>query len=318
MLRVRYISFCLLLCFWSVSILGQENLAFQAIHFQSASVFSKQSEEGNYIYTARKRAEKANGSINLFVLNREKKFNLSSFGFRFNAFFAQLFDKKIQIVRVVSLADLVEQTNALMAIHSDKMIGHLWFDSHGKFKKGFSLFNIGIDTLTCQNIKDYENVAYLEQLTAYCDEKSQITIGSCYGAATYNRPANQLVSASPMLGDSLLLAMSSIFSLSPIYGSESWIMVKPFNFGKEKGLSGFPIERRFTDEIYRPAWQSIGSWKKVEPGTQKLIPVHTAYLGKSGSLEFNQSDYLSSVKNQKKVNRKMKKLKPGRYDMSGK
>ena len=64
-----------------------------------------------------------------------------------------------------------------MEDYQDKMIRHLRFDSHGKYKTGFSMFNIGSDTLTIENIPDPVYAGKMEQLAAYCDESSQITIG---------------------------------------------------------------------------------------------------------------------------------------------
>jgi hypothetical protein len=203
-----------------------------------------------------------------------------------------------------------------MDANPEKMIKHLWFDSHGKYKKGKSLFTIGNDTLTIENILDPVFAGKLEQLTAYCDEESQITIGSCYGAASYNRPANKYLDESPMKGDSLLLAMGKIFSISPVYGSESWVMVKPFLFGSKWGLSGHPPDGKYMDEIYKPAWESIGSWKMADPKTKELMLVHTPYLGSNGDLKFNATDYLSVQKHQVKMKRKVKKLKPGKYKLS--
>lgn len=153
-----------------------------------------------------------------------------------------------------------------MEVHQDKMIRHLWFGSHGKYKTGFSMFNIGRDTLNIKNILEPAYAGQMEKLTVYCDESSQITIGACYAAATYKRPANKYLKDQNMYGDSLLIAMSSIFQLSPVYGTESWVMVKPFLFGKQWGITGYPIDLKYMDEIYRPVWERIGAWKKVAAG----------------------------------------------------
>jgi hypothetical protein len=118
--------------------------------------------------------------------------------------------------------------------------------------------------------------------------------------------------------DSLLIAMSSIFRISHVFGSESRAMVKPMFLGCHWGISRYPTEGKYMDEIYEPVWERIGSWKKVDPGQKLLTPVQTPFTGSSGNLEFNKEDYLSLEKHKKKMQRKIKKLKPGKYHLSRK
>jgi hypothetical protein len=304
------LSFLLLLN----TISAQENNPFFAAINKPLPVSLALTKESDiYIKAARKRAANATGTINLYIFNKEKKFNLSSFGFRLNTRLAKLFHNKIKIVKVESLADLAVKVNSLMEVNQDKMIRHLWFDSHGKYRTGFSMFNIGCDTLTIKNILEPAFTAKMEQLTAYCDENSQITIGACYAAATYKRPANKYLEEQNMYGDSLLIAMSSIFRLSPVYGTESWVMVKPLLFGKQWGIAGYPIDLKYMDEIYRPVWERIGTWKKVAAGEGFITQVHTPFISKDGELQFNEKDYLTVKKHKKRQLRKLKKLKPGVY-----
>lgn len=298
---------------------AQESTLLFAAHTKTLpGSFGVTKESGMYISAARNRAANAAGTINLFIFNKEKKFNLASFGFRLNTRIAQLFHKKIKILKVESLADLAVKANSLMEVHYDKMIRHLWFDSHGKYKTGYAMFNVGRDTLTIENILDPVYAGKMEQLTAYCDESSQVTIGACYAAAAFTRPANKYLKEHNMYGDSLLIAMSSIFKLSPVYGTESWVMVKPFLFGKHWGIAGYPIEPKYLDEIYRPVWERIGAWKKVVAGDDTVNQVHTPFIGKNGDLLFNEQDYLSLEKHQKKQLRKLKKLKHGVYKLNRK
>jgi hypothetical protein len=295
---------------------SQENATFAVAHHSLGEKINTGSVKvDNYISAARLRSQNATGSINLFICSKEKKFNLASFGFRLNTKFASLFHKNIKTLKVNSLADLTIKANKLMEANPNKMIKHLWFDSHGKYKKGFALFNIGKDTLTLENILDPIFSGMLEQLTAYCNEKSQVTIGACYAGASFSRPANKYLAESPMYGDSLLLAMGKIFSITPVYACESWVMVKPFLFGSSWGLSGNPPNGKFKDEIYKPVWEHMGSWKKVDPETGTIIPVHTPYLRSNGDLQFNSTDYLSVKKHQDKMNHKLKKLKPDKYKL---
>jgi hypothetical protein len=309
----------LLISLHSESVFAQENGPVQVEYsYPQASLKFFPRESEMYLTAARTRAAKATGTINLFIFSDEKNFNLVSLGFRFNTRIASLFHKNIKILKVASLADLAVKANALMESYPDKMIRHLWFDSHGKYKTGHSLFNIGIDTLTIENILNPVYTSKLVQLTAYCNENSRVTIGACYAAATFKRPANQYLKESEMYGDSLFLALSSIFSTSPVFGTESWVMVKPLFFGNRWGISGYPIEGKYMDEIYRPVWERIGAWKKVAPGENTITAVHTPFLSRDGDLQLNTHDYLSTEKHQKKLNRKLKKLKPGVYKLNRK
>ena len=119
-----------------------------------------------------------------------------------------------------------------------------------------------------------------------------------------------------MHGDSLLIAMSSIFRLSTAYGTESWLMVKPFLFGKQRGIRGNPIELKYMDEIYRPVWERIGAWKKATPDEDIITQVHSPFISKDGDLQFNKLDYLSVKKHQKRQLRKLKKLKPDVFKLN--
>jgi hypothetical protein len=71
---------------------AQESDPLFAVYKKSQAIsFVETEESGTDISTARNRAANATGTINLFIFNKEEKFNLASFGFRINTRIAQLF-----------------------------------------------------------------------------------------------------------------------------------------------------------------------------------------------------------------------------------
>ena len=88
-----------------------------------------------------------------------------------------------------SLDEMAEKENKSIEENPDKMIRHLWFDSHGKYEYGHALFNIGRDTISADNINDPNFRRKLEQITAYYYENSKLRIDACYTVATFSWPA---------------------------------------------------------------------------------------------------------------------------------
>jgi hypothetical protein len=288
----------------------------QKIAISAEPVFA--SEAAHYTDMARTRAAKSTGRINLFIFSYEKKFNLSSFAMQSSTKISRLFNKKIKIIYASSAEEMADRVEALMEKHADQMIGHLWFDSHGRYKAGRAQFNIGKDTIYYYKLNDPALRAEFLKLTAYCDEQTQITIGACYASADFNRPGNDKIASRIMDGDSLMRAIASVFSISGVYATDSWVMTRPFMFGRKWALAGYPLENKFRDEIYKPVWERMGNWKTIEPGSSAIKPIHTAYLTGDGGLAFNERDYLSSMDNQKKMKKKVAKLKPGLYHLDDK
>jgi hypothetical protein len=267
----------------------------------------------SYRQEALYRSARATSRCNLFVFSREKKPTAATACFRFNTSIQKIFHRNIRTMRVGSLDELVERVDRLMAENPDMMLGQIWLDSHGRYKNGHALFSVGRDTIWAENIFSDSIAGRLERLTAYCDAQSKVTLGACYSGADFTRPGNDLMTESPMLGDSLVRAMASIFSLSPIYASKSWIMVKPFMFGQQWGISGFPKQSRFKDEIFRPAWEMTGQWNMVPAGSRTVVSAGTPYLSVSGDLVFLENDYQSVSRHQQRIQKRMKKLRPGVY-----
>jgi hypothetical protein len=262
---------------------------------------------------ARQRAVAATKRVNVFILSREKKFNLASAVFRLEASVRRVFNKHFVLVRANSLEEMVTKTDSYMQEHPREMIGHLWIDSHGRYKKGYSFFSVGVDTLNAYNLRSLEMRGKMEKLTAFCDEQTSITIGACYGAADFLRPGNGILAPSYMAGDSLLLQMGEIFQISPVYGCPSWVMAKPFCFGSRWGISGFPPGRKYMDEIYRPVWERLGQWKRVPAGQKIIEDVPTPYLTRGGGFEVDGNTYQSLSRNKRRMEKKLRQLKPGLY-----
>lgn len=298
-----------------ISSMGQVSVNQQTFsdHEQTISPGEPLSEADHYIYLAKRRSAVSTGRYNVFVFSRQKKFNLALFLVKSSTGFSSLFNKKIRVVKIKSPEQLAQKIVSLMENNPDKMIGNLWFDSHGIYITGHSLMIIGKDTINYQTIVSERIRRSLSELSAYCDEKSTITIGACYSAASFVRPANDKLKGSRMNGDSLMKELGDIFPLSPIFGSMSWIMTKPFLLGKKWGLAGYPMDLKFRDEIYKPAWERMGMWRMYDPITLSFRDLNTVYLDSDGSIKENTTSYLDFPKAQRKQQKNLKKLKPGMY-----
>ncbi|MES1226401.1 MAG: hypothetical protein ABUT20_63585, partial [Bacteroidota bacterium] len=163
------------------------------------------------------------------------------------------------------------------------LIGTLWFDSHGFYKKGYSLFFIGHDELNYNSVSDSAFVYPLYTLGGYTDDNSKIIIGSCYGGATYMRKSVYNNDTLRMNGDSLMIGLGKIFKQASILGSESWVMTKPGLFLKRPSVAGFPPRRLFRDVVYQPVWQRVGQWNIYYPMSKRFMPINTITMDASGN-----------------------------------
>jgi hypothetical protein len=193
------------------------------------------------------------------------------------------------------------------------MIGTLWIDSHGVFKKGRALFVLGKDSIDYANILHQDIIKNFFALQPYCDTSTKIVIGACYAGASYTRPGNQWLRESPMKGDSLMMAMGIIFPRSTIYATESWVMTSPLLFGHSWALAGHPLERRCWDEIYKPVWTSMGNWYRYSLRSAEIERINTIFLDRHGALKINEIDWMDAGKHRKKMEANLKKLAPNRY-----
>ncbi len=252
--------------------------------------------------------------VNVFVYSKETHFTLSSFVIRTSTRLAQIFSRKIKVLKIRSPEELPLKMGELMSRHPNQMIGDLWIDSHGTYRSGRSLFMLGFDTVNFVTMDEPRIRKSLQDISIYCDRSSYVTLGACYGSATYDRPSNHILSSSAMQGDSLLLQLGKAFPRTPILASQSWVMTKPFMFGSKWGISGYPLGRRFRDEIFRPVWEQLGNWRMLDPDSGTVRDVNTVSLTSIGDIRFNDINYIDQKKHLRKRSKNLAKLKPGLYD----
>lgn len=192
------------------------------------------------------------------------------------------------------------------------MIGSLWFDTHGRYANGYSSFILGQDEFSYKTIHDSTKTKNLRAIAPYCDEYTQVAIGSCYGGATYEKPAHAGKPASRMNGDSLMMGMADVLPGATIYGTEGWVMTKPGIFCKHSyALAGYPLQKRFKDEVYKPVWEHMGVWHSYSSLTKKFETVNTLALTRMGTIRVKSVTYLDKEKSKRRLERNLGKLKPG-------
>lgn len=252
--------------------------------------------------------------VNLYIFSRSPKFNLATFIIRNATRFQRLFNsRKMEMITIRNAAELNEELESKMGKHGGNMIGTLWLDSHGVYKKGKSLFILGRDTIDHRDLRNEEILGNLLALKPYCDTGTKIVLGACYAGASYSRPLSQWMPASRMDGDSLIIAMGSIFPQSRIYATESWIMTSPLLFGHSWALAGHPLEGKFWDEIYRPVWKGMGNWYLYSGQSGQIVQVNTIYLDRHGALKLNEKNWLDARNHRRKMESNLEKLAPNRY-----
>jgi hypothetical protein len=202
------------------------------------------------------------------------------------------------------IEDYLQKKNAL--------IGSLWFDTHGHYANGYSSFILGRDEFNYRTIKDTGHTKHLHALATYCDEHTKVAIGSCYGGATYEKPTHNGKPASRMNGDSLMFGLADVLPAATIYGTEGWVMTKPGIFRKHSyALAGYPLQKRFRDEVYRPVWEHMGIWHSYSSLTKKFETINTISLTRMGSIHVKSVSYLEREKCKQRQKRNLAKLKPG-------
>jgi hypothetical protein len=253
--------------------------------------------------------------LNFFIISKPKKgkIDLAS---RFNIFRGKLkglFRKKkfVAIVARDARHASVKVQHKLNKYQG--RIGTLWFDSHGMYKKGYSLFFIGDDEISHYTLEDAAIALPLQQLATFSDKESKIVIGSCYGGATYYRFSIDYRDTTRMNGDSLMIALGRIFNQSNIYGSESWVMTKPGLFLKRAAVAGFPRRKLFRDICYQPAWENMGKWNEYNPVTNRFASVNPVTMDMYGNLMVRTISYTSKDEVKKDIAKKLGKLAPGLY-----
>jgi hypothetical protein len=193
-------------------------------------------------------------------------------------------------------------------------IGHLWFDSHGYYSNRQSTFYFGGSRINYRTINNMENLTPLQRIAALCNSNTHITLGACFTAATYNFPDKDSLKGRKMDGDSLLLALAAVFKQCTIYGCQSWVMENPGIWHGGYRLAGAPILRMYKDELFKPAWQNIGKWTKYNPATMQLEECHTIAMNNKGDVFEKEKNFQSLKGVTKKINRSLRKLRPGLYN----
>lgn len=253
--------------------------------------------------------------LNFFVVSKRKKgaLDLAS---RFNVLRTKVKSLLRHRKFVAIVARNAEEASAKIKYRLDKYnarIGTLWFDSHGMYKKGYSLFFIGTDEYSYKTLQDSSVAAHMEQLAPYTDDETKLIIGACYGGATYQRSSIDYVDTTRMNGDSLMMAMGNIFQQATIYGSESWVMTKPGLFLKRAAVAGFPGRKLFRDSCYLPAWQNVGRWNAYDAITRSFRQVNPITLDMYGNAIVRTSAYADKERVRKDIDKNIQKLESGLY-----
>ena len=253
------------------------------------------------------------GRLNIFVFTRERKGKIDLLAFytlarvRIRSFFHH---KKLYVVNARSARDAMVKVESILH-NKRKMLDNLWFDSHGHYGNRYSSFLIGTDQYNYRNIHDTNSIKYLRSMAKYCDDKTKIGLGACYAGADFYFPATDSTPATRMNGDSLMIGLGDIFSRSTIYASESWVMSKPGTFTNGFGFAGWPLQKRFKDNVYAPVWQRIGKWRKYSKKDGELKSISTVALDAKGDIHTRYRDYNKSYKSRKKIKKTLKSLQPG-------
>jgi hypothetical protein len=250
--------------------------------------------------------------VNFYVVNRPKTLDLFS---RLVVLRARKKGMTRRDKFVVIVARSSQEARDKMEDHLQKknaMIGSLWFDTHGRYANGYSSFILGKDEFSYKTINDTAKMKNLRALSSYCDEYTRVAIGSCYGGATYEKPAHNGKPASRMNGDSLMIGIANLLPQATIYGTEGWVMTKPGIFRKHSyALAGYPLQRKFKDEVYKPVWEHMGIWHSYSTTTKKFEVINTLSLTRMGSIHVKEVTYLDKEKSKQRLEKNLAKLRPG-------
>ena len=273
----------------------------------NTSVTSNPDEQASSGYEKRK--------MNFFIISKPKrgKIDLAS---RFNIMRGKmkgLFRKKVFVAVVAKNARHASVKVQRKLNKYDGRIGTLWFDSHGMYKKGYSLFFIGHDEVSYYTLKDSAFASPLQQLAAYATDETKVVIGSCYGGATYYRCSIDYKDSTRMNGDSLMIALGRVLRAATVYGSESWVMTKPGLFLERAAVAGYPRRKLFRDSVYQPAWENMGKWNEYNTLTNSFASINPVTMDMYGNLLVRPISYTSKEEVIKDINKMLGKLEPGLY-----
>ena len=253
--------------------------------------------------------------LNFFVVSKRKKGSLD-LASRFNVFrtkIKSLFRRKKFVAIVARDGKHMSAKVRYRLKKFNARIGTIWFDSHGMYKKGHSLFFIGKDEFSYLTLKDSSTSNHLYELATYTDHNTKVIIGSCYAGATYHRPSIDYKDTTRMNGDSLMVALGTIFSKSSIYASESWVMTKPGLFLKRDAVAGFPGRKLFRDVCYKPAWENAGKWNRYNALENSFQSVNPVTLDMYGNAIVRTSSWIGKENSRKDIAKNLGRLEPNLY-----
>lgn len=250
--------------------------------------------------------------LNFYVVNKPKTLDLFSRMVIWRARKKGMTRRHKFIVIVARSSEEVKNKIVDYLQKEDAMIASLWFDTHGHYANGYSSFIIGKDEFSYKTINDTAHTKHLHALASFCDEYTRVAIGSCYGGATFEKPVHNGHPATRMNGDSLMFGLANVLPNTTIYATEGWVMTKPGIFQKHSyALAGYPLQKRFKDEVYRPVWENMGIWHSYSTTTQKFETINTLSLTRMGSIHIKDVSYLEKEKSRKKLEKNLRKLRPG-------
>jgi hypothetical protein len=253
--------------------------------------------------------------LNFFIISKRKKGKLDPAS-RFNVLRAKIksFFRPKRFVAIVAKNGRQMAAKVLYRLKKHKAaIGTIWFDSHGMYQKGYSLFLIGHDEFNYKNITDSCFNIPFKTLAHYSDYQTNLIIGSCYGGATYFRSSIDYKDTTRMNGDSLMIGIGKIFNRAKIYACESWVMTKPGLFLKKPAVSGCPGRKLFRDVCYKPAWENMSTWNEYNAVSNSFNRTGPVSLDVCGNLVLRNPSYTAKNEVKKEIARNMRKLKPGLY-----
>jgi hypothetical protein len=257
--------------------------------------------------------EKNRCNFYVFTKDGSRKLDFLGYTVLVRLGFKKIFVKKKLYVIVAK--NSCQVTNKIIAILNKQhaLVGNIWFDSHGLYEQGYSSFHIGSDEFSYKNIHDTGYTCVLKQLAGYCDTKSNIGLGSCYAGATFNFPGSAIVPAGRMNGDSLMIGVGKIFSGSTIYGSESWVMMKPGIFNDNFGFAGYPLGKKYRTKYWQPVWERLGKWNRYNAECRTIESINTVALNNQGAITVRARNYQELKKGKNAIESNLAKLQNTGY-----
>lgn len=253
---------------------------------------------------------KAKTRMNIYIISKDKKFEILPFTVKVRAFTKSIFSKKRMRVIVAPESRIAYNKIETLLKKHNAVIGNLWFDSHGLYKNGFSSFSIGTDNFNYKNITDTQHTAFLQKIAALTDSNTKVGIGSCYGGATFIHPGSATVKSGPMKGDSLMIGMGQLFKGSTIYASGGWVMMKPGIFSDKFGFAGYPLGKKYKTLYWKPVWDHLGEWYSYNSNEGSVRNINTVALNNVGEIKVRARNYLSLNKAVKKQGKAIASLQP--------